>query len=108
MRLEGLVMMGICSASVYNVEEDKWDILPDMNTYLEFFLGTFADGKFYVMSHPSGPSFEVFDSYARSWKTMENRFNNWCRFVSAFGRLHGLSVSGLIKYDDSQDNLNIH
>ncbi|GLJ53360.1 hypothetical protein SUGI_1137730 [Cryptomeria japonica] len=95
------------SAFVYNVEEDKWDVLPDMNTYLEFFLGAFVDGKFYVMGNPSGPSFEIFDSYTRSWKTMENSFNNWRYFVTAFGRLHCLSVRGLIEYDYSQDNVNI-
>ncbi|GLJ13378.1 hypothetical protein SUGI_0210970 [Cryptomeria japonica] len=35
------------SASVYNVEEDKWDLLPDMNN----FRGVFAEGKFYVMDN---------------------------------------------------------
>ncbi|GLJ13825.1 hypothetical protein SUGI_0220810 [Cryptomeria japonica] len=107
------------SALVYNVEEDKWDLLPDMNTYIalidllpdmktimEFIElsinGVFADGKFYVMGY-SG-SFEVFDSNARSWKTMENRFDSWC-YVCVFGRFYCFSGRGLIEYDYGQDNL---
>lgn len=38
---------------------------------------------------------------------MEDRFKNWRDFVTAFGRLHYLSVSGLIEYDYSQDWPNI-
>ncbi|XP_059073145.1 F-box/kelch-repeat protein At1g80440-like [Cryptomeria japonica] len=100
------------SASVYNVEEDKWDVLPDMNALQVYtystFKGAFADGKFYVMGTRSAPSFEAFDSYTRSWKTVENRFNCWHSFVSApFGRLYFLSDKGLIEYDCGQDKWNI-
>ncbi|GLJ42474.1 hypothetical protein SUGI_0880220 [Cryptomeria japonica] len=56
---------GFCRASVYNVEEDKWDVLPDMNTNMEYFTGAFADGKFHVMGTSS--RFEVFDSDTGSW-----------------------------------------
>ncbi|GLJ46883.1 hypothetical protein SUGI_0988920 [Cryptomeria japonica] len=83
------------NASVYNVEEDKWDVLPDMNTDLEYFRGAFADGKFYVMGIPSDPSFEVFDSYTRSWKTMENRFNYW-RCLGLFQRRIGADPLSLL------------
>ncbi|GLJ13391.1 hypothetical protein SUGI_0211280 [Cryptomeria japonica] len=93
------------SASVYNVEEDKWDVLPDMNTYIQNSKGAFADGKFYVIG--TSGSFEVFDSQTRSWTTMENRFNSWCCFISAFGRLYGLSERGLVEYHYSQDKLDI-
>ncbi|XP_057872335.2 F-box/kelch-repeat protein At1g80440 [Cryptomeria japonica] len=94
------------SASVYNVEEDKWDLLSDMNTYMEDFTGAFAGGKFYVMGKPTWPTFEVFDSYTRSWKTLENRLNSM-HFLSVFGRLHCLSAGGLIEYDYSRDKLHI-
>ncbi|XP_057817986.1 F-box/kelch-repeat protein At1g15670 [Cryptomeria japonica] len=91
------------SASVYNVEEDKWDLLPDMNTYMEPYpTGVFAEGKFYVMGYSD--SIEVFDSYTRNWKTTENRFKSW-HYVSAFGRFYCLSGRGLIEYDYSQDKL---
>ncbi|GLJ13389.1 hypothetical protein SUGI_0211240 [Cryptomeria japonica] len=93
------------SVSVYNVEEDKWDDLPDLNTYVSRSCGAFAEGKFYVMS--TSLIFEVFDSYTRSWTTIWNRFKGWHRFISAFGRLYGLSVRGLIEYDYSQDKLSI-
>ncbi|GLJ13697.1 hypothetical protein SUGI_0218420 [Cryptomeria japonica] len=92
------------SASVYNVEKNKWYHLPDMNTCMEFHSGHFVDGKFYVMG-PSN-SFEVFDSYTRSWKTMENSFDT-PHFVSGFGRFYCLSGSGLIEYDYKQDKLHI-
>ncbi|GLJ13386.1 hypothetical protein SUGI_0211190 [Cryptomeria japonica] len=99
------------SASVYNVEEDKWDVLPDINALVvdmyTIFRSAFADGKFYVMGSWSAPSFEAFDSYTRS-ETVENRFNCWCSFVTApFGRLYFLSDKGLIEYDCSQDKWNI-
>ncbi|GLJ13573.1 hypothetical protein SUGI_0215620 [Cryptomeria japonica] len=98
---EGNHIYCLGSASVYNVEEDKWDVLPDMNTWGS--IGAFADGKFYVMGYDK---FEVFDSYTRSWKNMENRFDSTL-FVSGFGRLHCLSDRELIEYDYSQDKLNI-
>ncbi|GLJ13379.1 hypothetical protein SUGI_0210980 [Cryptomeria japonica] len=94
------------SASVYNVEEDKWHRLPNMNTYMEDLRGVFADGKFYVLGKPSWRTFEVFDSYTRSWKTLENRFNSM-HFLSVFGRFHCLSSRGLIEYDYSLDKLHI-
>ncbi|XP_059073147.1 F-box/kelch-repeat protein At1g80440-like [Cryptomeria japonica] len=89
------------SASVYNVEEDKWDLLPDMNN----FRGVFAEGKFYVMDNRYCRTIEVFDSYTRSWKTMENRFNSSHYFLSAFGRLHCFSDKGLIEYDYRWDTV---
>ncbi|GLJ42470.1 hypothetical protein SUGI_0880170 [Cryptomeria japonica] len=104
----GLIYIGggFGRASVYNVEEDKWDVLPDMNTHMQCFTGAFADGKFYVMGI-SFRSFEVFDSYTRSWTTMENRFNNWHCFETTFGHLHYLYVRGLIEHDYSQAKVNI-
>ncbi|GLJ13827.1 hypothetical protein SUGI_0220840 [Cryptomeria japonica] len=112
---EGLIYVGgghdrifhigkpVRSASVYNVEEDKWDLLPDMNTYMEpYSIGLFSEGKFYVMGYSD--SIEVFDSQTRSWKTMDDRFNSW-RYVSAFGRFYCLSGKGLVEYDYSQDKL---
>ncbi|GLJ13574.1 hypothetical protein SUGI_0215640 [Cryptomeria japonica] len=98
---EGIYLDGLRSASVYNVEEDKWDVLPDMNTSGS--IGAFADGKFYVMDYDK---FGVFDAYTRSWKTMENRFVSML-FVSGFERLHCFSIRELIAYDYSQDKLNI-
>ncbi|GLJ13355.1 hypothetical protein SUGI_0210610 [Cryptomeria japonica] len=99
----------VTSSSVYNVEEDRWDLLPDMNTCMDDFTGAFADGKFYVMGDGHYcRTIEVFDSYTRSWKTMENRFRSvsMC-FVSAFERLYCFSGMGLIEYDYTQDKLNI-
>ncbi|GLJ13361.1 hypothetical protein SUGI_0210690 [Cryptomeria japonica] len=99
----------VASASVYNVEEDRWDLLPDMNTCMDDFTGAFADGKFYVMGDGHYcRTIEVFDSYTRSWKTMENRFRSvsMC-FVSAFERLYCFFGMGLIEYDYRQDKLNI-
>ncbi|GLJ42518.1 hypothetical protein SUGI_0881430 [Cryptomeria japonica] len=94
-------------ASVYNMEEDKWDFLPDMNTDMAGSTGVFADGKFYVVdSALFGFTFEVFDSYTRSWKSLENRFNGVC-FLSVFGRFYSLCDRGVIEYDYSQDKLHI-
>ncbi|GLJ15562.1 hypothetical protein SUGI_0255680 [Cryptomeria japonica] len=101
------------SALVYNVEEDKWDFLPDMNTHMADCTGVFVDGKFYVVENHSGITFEVFDSYTRSWKSMVNRWkpmvNEYGRMclLSAFGGLFCLSCKGLIEYDYSQDKLHL-
>ncbi|GLJ10535.1 hypothetical protein SUGI_0129970 [Cryptomeria japonica] len=101
--------------SVYNVEEDKWDFLPDMNAYMPSYSAVFSDGKFYVYSGGEiEPTFEVFDPYTRSWKSVENRFNSAC-FLSAFGRLYCLSdpeyeytqPRELIEYEYSQDKFHI-
>ncbi|GLJ13354.1 hypothetical protein SUGI_0210600 [Cryptomeria japonica] len=100
---------GLTSASVYNVEEDRWDLLPDMNTCMDAFTGAFADSKFYVMGNRHCHTNEVFDCYTKSWKTMEDRFNSVSAvcFVSAFERLYCFSAMGLIEYEYTQDKLNI-
>ena len=102
----------ISSASVYNVEEDKWEDLPDMNSYMGFFpQGVFSDGKFYVMQ--SLECFEVFDSYRRSWRSMKNNFNMektsfGGRYVSAFGNIYYFSANGrLIEYDCCQNKVQV-
>ncbi|GLJ13372.1 hypothetical protein SUGI_0210820 [Cryptomeria japonica] len=102
---------GLTSASVYNVEEDRWDLLPNMNSCMDGFTGVFADSKFYVMDHRfyvmenHYRTTEVFDSYTRSWKTIENRFNSVS--VCLFDRLYCFSGMGLIEYDYRQDKWNI-
>ncbi|GLJ15560.1 hypothetical protein SUGI_0255620 [Cryptomeria japonica] len=99
------------NASVYNVEEDKWDFLPDMNTKIADCSGVYVDGKFYVVYSQAGIFFQVFDSYTRSWKSMANRWykmvNEFGRVcpLSAYGRLFCLSGRGLIEYDYSEDKM---
>ena len=102
------------SASVYNVEEDKWEDLPDMNTSMEPrqvggivpFRGVFVDGRFYVKSYPG--VFEVFDSYSKAWKNVENELNQSAGiFVSAFGQIYFLTSMVMIEYDFRQEKTQV-
>ncbi|GLJ13310.1 hypothetical protein SUGI_0210100 [Cryptomeria japonica] len=79
---------------------------PTLNTKVENFVGGFADGKFYVKDYQFWPNFEVFDSYIRSWKTVENRSNS-LHFLPVFGCLYSLFGRELIGYEYNQDMLQI-
>ncbi|GLJ14975.1 hypothetical protein SUGI_0244470 [Cryptomeria japonica] len=54
-------------AFVYNVEENKWNSLPPMNSdpLLDLCAGVFLDGKFYVVPHQQSESAQVYDPHTR-------------------------------------------
>ncbi|KAH9313876.1 hypothetical protein KI387_022503, partial [Taxus chinensis] len=60
------------AAAIYRVEEDEWEILPNMNRDIKG-EGAFIDGKFYVIDESR--SAEVFHPDTRRWTTEKNRGN---------------------------------
>ena len=104
------------SASVYNVEEDKWEDLPQISTFIEpyisdLFKGVFVDGKFYMMRDLD--RFDVFDTHTRSWVVVEDGLNMLLdpfssgHFVSAIGHIYFLTDDELIEYDFNNDKVKI-
>ncbi|GLJ04657.1 hypothetical protein SUGI_0000760 [Cryptomeria japonica] len=96
-------------AAAYNVEKDKWEVLPDMQSERDECHGAFLQGKFYVISGYETQSqgrFErsaqVFDPETRLWSTLENMFKfggsaHAC--VAAFGNLYFFEKDGVMEYD---------
>ncbi|GLJ06603.1 hypothetical protein SUGI_0042840 [Cryptomeria japonica] len=86
------------SAEVYDVEDDRWDVLPDMNEGRDECASVFIDGILFVMSGYTTEmqgrfecSVQVFDSNSRIWNRVEDMWTLPQRClrvcVSAFGRL---------------------
>ena len=69
------------AAEVYDVEEDKWKILPPMSQARIECQGVFMDGKFIVISGYYGwidrfsRSAEVFDTGEGVWSRVENMWS---------------------------------
>ncbi|GLJ14974.1 hypothetical protein SUGI_0244460 [Cryptomeria japonica] len=64
-------------AFVYNVEENKWNSLPPMNSdpLLDLCAGVFLDGKFYVVLHQQSESAQVYDPHTRLWRNINGEPN---------------------------------
>ena len=90
----------VLEAYAFNVEENKWDILPSMNphdSYPFFCQGEFFDNKFYVVLN-HGRSLYVYDPQRLEWKIIGADNNNQglvSNCVSAFGRLYLFGYGGL-------------
>ncbi|GLJ35128.1 hypothetical protein SUGI_0707070 [Cryptomeria japonica] len=76
---------------VFNVEENKWDVLPRMNpdSPQYYCVAEFVDDRFYVVPD-HGRSFQVYDPQIRLWKTIntDNTGEHVVNCISAFGRLY--------------------
>jgi hypothetical protein len=91
----------LATAEAYDVEADKWEILPPMTQNRERSQGVFMDGKFMVISGTNEDfdprverSAEVFDAKTGSWNTLEDMWRSpmsiyLCPgFVSTCGNLY--------------------
>ena len=92
----------LATAEVYDVESDKWEVLPPMPQRRKNSLGVFMEDKFMVISgtrrnlqrHLHNPpverSVEVFDTKTSTWNTLEDMMslNNYQGCVSACGNMY--------------------
>jgi hypothetical protein len=96
----------LAAAEVYNVEEDKWEILPHMiQPHGPACDGVFMEGKFMVFSEDR--SAEVFEPSAGTWRRWENmRFRGdlWKKCaVSSSGELYAFSDEQVMKNDGEKN-----
>jgi hypothetical protein len=99
----------LAAAEAYNVEEDKWEILPPMiQPHGLGCDGVFMEGKFMVLSGEDR-SAEVFEPSAGTWRRWENmRFRGdlWKKCaVSSSGELYAFSdeQQQVMKYDGEKN-----
>ncbi|XP_057838803.2 F-box/kelch-repeat protein SKIP20 [Cryptomeria japonica] len=84
----------------YNVEKDKWEILPKMQQNITRCQGFFNHDKFYVISHYNS-DIEIFDTNKRLWTTLKNMWiSGWHpdHCVAGFGGLYYFQ-NGVKEYD---------
>lgn len=96
------------TAEAYDVENDRWDILPAMGRARDQCQAVFMDAKLLVISGygTESPgkfekSAEVFDPCTRTWKVVENMWRSGesprsC--VAAVGGLYCLRKEGVMEY----------
>jgi len=97
----------LAGAEAYNLDEDKWEILPPMiQPHGPGCHGVFMEGKFMVLSGGEiNLSAEVFDPRAGTWRrwedTLEFRGDPWGSFLAASscGELYGFNEELVKKYD---------
>ena len=97
----------LSAAETYNVEEDKWDILPPMiQPHGPSCHSVFMEGKFMVLTtrngHRMNGRVEVFNPSAGTWEFMPNsHFNVWnSRAVAASsGNLYAFTERHVMKCD---------
>ncbi|GLJ35157.1 hypothetical protein SUGI_0707650 [Cryptomeria japonica] len=89
-------------AAVYDVDQNKWELLPDMNQSGGF-TGAFLDDKFWVMK---GNLQEVFDVNTRTWALQESasQYMNDGKFVAAFGKIYSFMGREVWEYDTKQNS----
>jgi len=101
------------AAEVYDVEEDKWEILPQMSQERDECQGMFMDGKFTVISgyrtESQGRfdrSAEVFDPSTALWSRVENMWSiDGCprSCVAAFGNLYFFRKQQAMSYNRKEN-----
>ncbi|GLJ34845.1 hypothetical protein SUGI_0701730 [Cryptomeria japonica] len=88
-------------AAVYKVDEDKWELLPEMHQEIDSCRGVFIEGIFYVIGRDNRT--QRFDPTTRVWTTIVNMSWNhifWNNFLYAFGRLSLFTAwNGIEQYD---------
>ena len=99
------------AAEAYNVEEDRWEILPPMiQPRSHDFRGVFIEGKFMVISRDaSDRSAEVFDPSAGTWRRLEDRMwvslrekvghISYCLVATSTDSLYLFTRYDILKYD---------
>ncbi|GLJ34842.1 hypothetical protein SUGI_0701690 [Cryptomeria japonica] len=97
----------LSEATVYNVDEDKWELLPDSHQKMGICNGVFIEGMLYVISI-MGNRIQRFDPNTREWTAMVNIgfHNSWYDDVLyafgrlfAFGRVSACRRNGIEQYD---------
>eukprot|EP00253_Pinus_taeda_P007624 PITA_07624 len=93
----------LATAEAYDVEEDRWEVLPPMTQTHTSAVGVYLEGKFIVITEGST---EAFDEETGSWNTLENM---WifptripmmeCNFVCTRGRLYLILSKEVMEYD---------
>jgi hypothetical protein len=98
------------AAEVYNVEENKWEILPPMiQPDARACHGVFMEGKFIVLSGGEDRCAEVFEASAgtwRRWEDMSFRGDLWRKCVAfSSGELYSFSEEQrqVMKYDGEKN-----
>ncbi|GLJ34247.1 hypothetical protein SUGI_0688170 [Cryptomeria japonica] len=87
-------------AAIYKVDEDKWELLPEMNQEIERCRGVFIEGIFYVIGYMCCNKCERFDPKTGEWTTMQSMFAPMHKQVLyAFGQLIAFRIRGIDQYD---------
>ena len=97
----------LSAAETYNVEEDKWDILPPMiQPHGPSCHSVFMEGKFMVLTtrngHRMNGRVEVFNPSAGTWEFMPNfKYNVWNSrgVASSSGNLYAFTERHVMKCD---------
>lgn len=100
-------------AEAYDVEEDKWEILPPMSQERDECQGVFMDGKFTVISGYATESqgrfeksAEVYDPSTGLWSKLANMWSTGgCprSCVMAFGRLYFFHKQQVMSYNSKEN-----
>ncbi|GLJ34883.1 hypothetical protein SUGI_0702260 [Cryptomeria japonica] len=87
-------------AAVYKVDEDKWELLPQMPQEIGRCKGFFIEGMFYVIG-TSNNRCQRFDPNTRIWTTLINMSlpDSWSDILYAFGRLIAFGRNGIEQYE---------
>lgn len=106
----------LATAEAYDVEEDKWEVLPPMSQPRNDCRGVCTEGKFVVLGgfrkdgalRRAERSAEVFDSREGRWTRLENMWSLGGRsssFVPSFcsGQLHVLYKRWVMKYESASN-----
>ncbi|GLJ34859.1 hypothetical protein SUGI_0701880 [Cryptomeria japonica] len=91
----------LSDAAVYRVDEDKWELLPQMQEEIGPCRGVFIEGMFYVIGISNNIS-QRFDPNTGVWTTIENMslYNSWhVQLVYDFAQLYAFGRNGMEKYD---------
>ncbi|GLJ34833.1 hypothetical protein SUGI_0701550 [Cryptomeria japonica] len=87
-------------AAVYKVDEDKWELLPQMYENVgRYCRGFFIEGMFYVLYRYRT---QRFDPNTRVWTTIANMslpYSYYYDLLYAFGRLIAFTTKGIEEYD---------
>ena len=98
----------LSEAAVYKVNEDKWEILPNMHQSVGFSTGVFMEGMFYVIGDRPREGTQRFDPITRVWTTIDNMsLNHHHDVLYAFGRLIAFELynrRGVINEYDWEEN----
>ncbi|GLJ34539.1 hypothetical protein SUGI_0694620 [Cryptomeria japonica] len=95
---EGYINNKLREAAVYKVDEDKWELLPEMNQEMYPCRGVFIEGMFYVIGYNGC---QRFDPTTRVWTTIINMSMPPSRsfVLNAFGQLVVYGTAGIRQYD---------
>ena len=88
----------VCEASVYKVDEEKWEILPNMNQNIGLSKCVFMNGMFYVIGFPEEGT-QRFDPNTGVWETIDNMSQYHEDAFHAFGRLLAYQIGSIDEFD---------